>query len=101
VVEIENRPVVAALRRSASLVRGSFWVVFFVLAPVEVLGDVGANLTEHAAHGLLGDSFFATWLAESAANIAFTPIFAVAAVLLTLDLIGRHADDGEGAAATA
>jgi len=94
VVEIEGRGVVAALRRSASLVRGNFWVVFLVLAPVELLGDVVAELIEHGVHDLLGDSLFSTWLAESASNIAFTPIFALAAVLLTLDLIGRH--DGKG-----
>jgi hypothetical protein len=89
VVEIENRSVRGALARSFSLVRGNFWTVFLVLAPVELVGDAIAELVGHLVHGLLGDSFFATWMAESASNIAFTPIFAVAAVLLTLDLIAE------------
>jgi hypothetical protein len=87
VVEIEGRTVRGALRRSAALVRHNFWLVFFVLAPVELAGDAFAELVGNLVHGALGDSFFATWIAESASNIAFTPIFAVAAVLLTLDLI--------------
>jgi hypothetical protein len=97
VVELEGRPVVAALRRSASLVRHNFWLVFLVLAPVELAGDLVGELVGHLVHGALGDSFLATWLAESAANIVFTPIFALAAVLLTLDLIAvkRETDPGE------
>jgi hypothetical protein len=90
VVELEGRGVRDALRRSASLVRGSFWTVFLVLAPVELLGDVVGELAEHGIHDLLGDTFFATWMGAAAANIVFTPIFALAAVLLTLDLIDRR-----------
>jgi hypothetical protein len=87
VVEIEGRTVRGALRRSASLVRHNFWLVFLVLAPVEIVGDLLAELVGHLVHDALGESFIATWLAESASNIVFTPVFAIAAVLLTLDLI--------------
>jgi hypothetical protein len=97
IVEIEGRGVRDALRRSASLVRHNFLLVLLVLGPVEVAGDAIAELIEHFVHDLLGATFLATWLAESAANIAFTPIFAIAAVLLTLDLIAAH-DDAEGGA---
>jgi hypothetical protein len=99
VVELEGRSVRGALRRSASLVRHNFWLVFLVLAPVELLGDAFGEFVGHLVHGALGDSFFATWLAESAANIAFTPIFAIAAVLLTLELIA--AKDGSDAVSPA
>ncbi|MCW2988210.1 MAG: hypothetical protein JWM24_1148 [Solirubrobacterales bacterium] len=92
VVEIEGRTVRGALRRSAALVRHNFWLVFFVLVPIELAGDAVAELVGHLVHGALGDSFFATWIAEAASNIAFAPIFAVAAVLLALDLIA--AKDG-------
>jgi hypothetical protein len=96
VVELEGRPVFDALRRSASLVRHNFWLVFLILAPVELAGDLVGELVGHLVHGALGDSFFATWLAESAANIVFTPIFALAAVLLTLDLIAaKHETDAD------
>jgi len=95
VVELEGRPVVAALRRSASLVRHHFWMVFLVLAPVELLGDWFGELVGHLVHGALGDSFFASWLAEAASNIAFTPVFAIAVVLLTIELIAAK-DAGDG-----
>jgi hypothetical protein len=98
VVEIEGRTVRGALRRSAALVRHNFWLVFFVLGPVELVGDAVAELVGHLVHGLLGDTFFATWMAESASNIAFTPVFALAAVLLTLDLIASK--DGVGTVST-
>jgi hypothetical protein len=99
VVELEGRPVIAALRRSASLVRHNFWLVFLVLAPVELLGDAFGELVGHLVHGALGDSFFASWLAEAASNIAFTPVFAVAVVLLTIELIAaKDASDAVGRA---
>jgi hypothetical protein len=100
VVELEGRGVREALRRSASLVRGSFWTVFLVLAPVELAGDLVGELAEHGVHDLLGESFFSTWMGAAAANIVFTPVFALAAVLLTLDLIRRR-DDAAGSPALA
>ncbi len=93
VVEIEHRGVRAALRRSIRLVRGHFWLVFMVLVPIELFSDGLTNLATAGAHALLGDSLPAEWLADTATNIVLTPFYAVAAVLLTLDLIG----DKEGA----
>ena len=40
-------------------------------------------------HQPFGHSLLATWLAESLSNIVLTPVYAVAAVLLTLDLIAE------------
>jgi hypothetical protein len=93
VVEIEGRTVRGALSRSFRLVRGNFWLVFLVMAPVELVGDGVTGLVADLVHSLLGHSLFATWMAESASNIVFTPIFAVAAVLLTLDLIAARGGD--------
>lgn len=92
VVEIEHRGVRAALARSVRLVRGHFWLVFAVLVPIEIVGDVLTDLATAWAHSLLGDSLVAGWLTDTATNIVFTPFYAVAAVLLTLDLIA--AEDG-------
>jgi hypothetical protein len=87
IVEIEERSAVAALRRSFQLVRGSFWLVFWVLLPIEVLGDaVGGGLAA-LVHHQFGDTFLAAWLAEALSNAILSPIFAVAAVLLTVELI--------------
>jgi len=87
IVELEEQTVGGALRRSAQLVRGNFWLVFGVLAPIEIAGDaIGEGLATFV-HELLGHTFLAEWLAEAAADIALSPIFAIAAVLLTLDLM--------------
>jgi hypothetical protein len=96
VVEIEGRTVRGALARSLSLVRGNFWTVFLVMAPVELVGDGVSGLVDGLVHGLLGHSLFATWMAESASNVVFTPIFAIAAVLLTLDLIAARDGPASG-----
>lgn len=90
VVEIEHRGVRAALRRSLRLVRGHFWLVLAVLLPIEVVSDVATNLATHLSHSVLGDSLVAEWLTDTATNILLTPFYAVAAVLLALDLIAAR-----------
>jgi hypothetical protein len=89
VVELERRGVWESLRRSIRLVRGRFWLVFGVLVPIEVAGDSLTDLVTAGAHALIGDSLLAAWLADSASNIAVTPFYAVAAVILTLELIAE------------
>lgn len=93
-VELEDRTVRGALARSFRLVRADFWLVFWVLIPIELAGDVLGSGAEHLAHDLLGDHFFSTWLSESVTNILFSPVFAIAAVLLTTRLIAVV--DGSG-----
>lgn len=96
VVEIEEQTVRGALARSMRLVRGSFWLVFGVLVPIEIVGDaIGGGLAA-LVHDLFGDTFIATWLAEALSDIALSPLFAVAAVLLTVELIAEK--DGDSAA---
>jgi hypothetical protein len=87
IVEIEERSASASLRRSFHLVRGNFWLVLWILVPIEVLGDAIGGGLAGLVHHQLGDSFLGTWLAEAAANAALSPVFAVAAVLLTVQLI--------------
>ena len=87
VVEIEHRGVRAALRRSIELVRGRFWVVAAVMVPIEIVGDALTNLASELTHGLFGSELLCEWMADVLSNIAFTPFFAVAAVLLTVERI--------------
>jgi hypothetical protein len=94
VIEIEKLGVRASLRRSFDLVRGHFWLVFWVFAPIEIVGDALGEWIGHLAHGLVGGGFLGTWLGEAAAGIVLSPFFAIAAVLLTVDLI--TARDGSG-----
>lgn len=89
VVEIEQRGVRAAFRRSRELVRGRFLTVLAVLAPIELGGEGVAALTGLLAHDLFGDSLAAEWATEAATNIVIVPFGAVAAVLLTVGLIGE------------
>jgi hypothetical protein len=89
VVEIEGRGVRGAFQRSWDLVRGRFWTVLMVLGPIEVAGDGIGGLAAGLAHRLLGHSLLGTWIAESLSNVVLAPIFAVATVLLTLDLIAE------------
>jgi len=95
VVEIEHRGVRAGFARSVRLVRGRFWIVLMVLVPIEIVGDAITGLAIGLAHDLLGESLVSAWLADVLSNIAFTPFYAVAAVLLTVGLIGEK--DGGGA----
>jgi hypothetical protein len=94
VAEIEHCGIRAALARSVSLVRGHFWLVLAVLLPIEILSDVLTDLATGGIHALLGDSLVAEWATDTATNIVLTPFYAVAAVLLTLDLIAAR--DGAG-----
>lgn len=93
VVEIEHRSVREAFRRSARLIRGKFLIVAAVLIPIELVGDTLTNLATTVAHDLLGDTLLSEWLADVVANVAFTPFYAVAAVLIAVDLI-REKDGG-------
>lgn len=94
ITEIEHRGVRAALGRSIRLVRGHFWLVLAVLVPIEIASDGLTDLATAGAHALLGDSLVAEWATDTATNIVLTPFYAVAAVLLTLDLIADK--DGSG-----
>jgi hypothetical protein len=87
VVELENRSAKGALARSIRLVRGNFWLVLWVLLPIQVVGDGLGHLLAGLVHDLFGDTFVATWLAEAVSDLALSPIFAVAAVLLTVELM--------------
>lgn len=92
VVEIEERTVRQAFRRSFDLVRGNFWLVFFVLAPIELAGEAVGEFLGHAIQGLTS-GFLGDWLAETVSSSVLSPLYAVAVVLLTLELIHRR--DGE------
>jgi hypothetical protein len=89
VVEIEHRGVRGAFARSFRLVRGRFWYVLAILVPIELGSDAVTGVATGLAHSLLGNSLFAEWLADTSTNVLLTPFYAVAAVLLTLDLIAE------------
>lgn len=87
VVEIEHHGIRAALARSIQLVRGKFWLVALVLIPIEIVGDGLTEWIHHLMEDLIANELLSGWLASLLSNLAFTPFYAVAAVLLTVDLI--------------
>jgi hypothetical protein len=93
VVEIEHHGVREAFSRSARLVRGKFLVVAAVLIPLELVSDALTDLAAAFSHAFLGGPFLSDWLADTLANVAFTPFYAVAAVLIAVDRI-REKDGG-------
>jgi hypothetical protein len=93
-VEIEDRGVRAAFARSVQLIRGRFWAVLAVLLPIEIVGDGVTSLATELATDLLGDGLLSHWLSDVLSNLAFTPFYAVAAVLLTVTLIGEKEGSG-------
>jgi hypothetical protein len=95
VVEIEHRGIRAAFARSVRLVRGRFWTVALVLIPIEIVGDSLTDLATHLTHNLFGSELICEWIADVIANVAFTPFYAVAAVLLTVDLIREKGGGAE------
>jgi hypothetical protein len=93
VVEIEGRGVRHAFGRSRALVRGNFWPVLSLLAPVVIVGDALGNLMLSGGPWLLGDGFFGDWLGAVLAQALTVPLFALPAVVTTHHLIsgGRPA----------
>ena len=83
-VELEGHGVRASFARSRSLVRGHFWTVLGVLAPLAVGTEM---LTELGAAGLadaFGDSLLVQWLSDSSLSIMLAPFYALGAVRLAI-----------------
>ena len=85
VIEIENRPVIAALRRSARLVRSHFWTVaLLVTVPVVLSGELDALVS-------LPDSPLA--IAENLAIRGIVEAVVEAAIALVVVKLGRRLMD--------
>lgn len=95
IVEIEHTGIRAAFARSVVLVRHRFWLVALVLIPIELLGDGLTDLSIELTHKLFGSELLCDWLADVLSNLAFTPFYAVAAVLLTVDLVREKGGGAE------
>jgi len=89
VVEIEDRGVRAAFARSRALVRGRFWTVLGVLVPIVLVSEALLTLVLEGVGSLIGHGLLAGWLADSAANVLLAPLYAVASVVLTVELIAE------------
>jgi hypothetical protein len=92
IVEIEERGVRAAFRRSRQLVRGSYWTVVIVLIPIGLASGLLAEGLVELPHLVIHDALLRDWAGESLSNILISPFYAVAAVLMTLTLRERKGD---------
>ena len=88
-VEVEHHTAAGALARSAQLVRGSFWFAFWVIVPIEIAGEAVGHAVTALVQGLLGHAFLGEWMAEALSNVVLSPVFAVGAVLLAVELIAE------------
>ena len=86
VVKIEDRGVRDSLRRSRELVRGSFWRVFAVVIPAELLSSAVVDLGGTIGHGRV-DGFAGEWAAATLGEMLATPLYAVAVVVVAFQLI--------------
>jgi hypothetical protein len=88
-VEIEDCGTKEAFTRSRALVRGHFWTVVAVLGPITLASEFAADAVLTLSHGAIHNPLLGAWVGESVTNIAISPFYAVAAVLLTLKLRRR------------
>jgi hypothetical protein len=93
-VELQGATVRRAFVRSRQLVRGSFWTVLQVLLPITVASELLTDAALDLIHGAIHSRFLGDWAGEALANLLFSPFYAVAAVLMTLELSGRVTQHG-------
>jgi hypothetical protein len=89
VIEVERLRVIEGFRRSAALVRGHTVRVLALILPVLVAGDLLSDLIQSGSGRALGDGFLNDWLAATAADLLSSPIYALAAVGLYVELRDR------------
>lgn len=91
-VEIEGRSVRSAFARSRELVRGSFWTVLLVLVPITIASELFAAALLQLPNLLIHDPLIRDWVGETLSNVLLSPFYAVAAVLMTLELSRRKGE---------
>ena len=90
IIELEGTPVRAALKRSRQLVRGHFWAVFLVVLPISLGSEILSTASLDWFHELIHNHILSDWAGEAVTGVLLSPIYAVAVVLMTLQLSGRN-----------
>jgi hypothetical protein len=86
IVELEHAGIKESFVRSVRLVSGNFWAVFCVLVPITLASAALSAVVVDALPPVFGSTFVSDWIGEAASSIAISPFYAVAAVLITLEL---------------
>ena len=90
IIELEGTRVRAALKRSRQLVRGHFWAVFLVVFPISVGSELLSTASLNWFHELIHSHILSDWAGEAVTGVLLSPIYAVAVVLMTLQLSERN-----------
>ncbi len=96
VIEIEQRTLWSAFKRSRELARGRFWLVLLVVGGLEVATELVVWGVELLAHSVLGNVLSSDAVAEAVGNVITNPPYAVVLVLIALELIREHPDPAAG-----
>jgi hypothetical protein len=85
-VKIEHLGVGAAVKRSVELVRGSFWAVAVLIWGIYFATEGATSVLDTALHGLPLE-----YVSTTVVEAVLAPVYGLAAVLITYDLIERRA----------
>jgi hypothetical protein len=85
-VEIEERGVIDAFRRSRELARRRFWLVFVLVLPLFAIADLFGSAAQSASLWGLGEGVAGDWVGAVLANLLVSPFTALVAVFLFLGL---------------
>ncbi len=86
VIEVERPSVRAAFRRSRELVRGHFWLVFWIVIPIVLGSEILSGFITSGAIWAIGEGFLGDWAAGVLSNVLTAPLFALAVVVLYFEL---------------
>ena len=89
IAKIEHIGVRASFRRSAELSRHHLRLVLGVLLPIAIAGQILSSLAVAGVGELLGESFAGEWIGAILSEGISAPLWALAAVSLTYELIDR------------
>jgi hypothetical protein len=93
IIELEGTKVRTALKRSRQLVRGHFWAVLLVIVPISIGSELLSTVSLDWFHELIHSHILSDWVGEAVTGIVLSPIYAVAVVLMTLQLSGDRGDN--------
>jgi hypothetical protein len=93
IIELEGTRVREALKRSRQLVRGHFWAVLLVVVPISIGSEILSTTSLDLFHELIHSHILSDWAGEAVTGIVLSPIYAVAVVLMTLQLSAIDRDN--------
>ena len=89
VAKIEHLGVRASFGRSRQLSKGHMGLVLLILLPIGIAGQILSELAVAGVGDLLGDSFAGEWIGATLSEGISAPLWALAAVSLSYELIER------------